>query len=214
MTAGTPKAWWRCGTGSRRRPPFRACGQLTAELKMPYEAIRANLAVGLIFFAYTTSNDVKQSPRPQISAEAPKRTIYQATMGGRKMRQGLRDLGVWSKQDQANSTSATDAITLRVGSPSPRRNRCRGRPRRETNLNPHGRDHFTNFAEYERLYGGETGPTASFAPIYGYSRGRCCALASRTLSTYLIPFRWPTIASQRVRPIPASLSDGEWAAGG
>jgi hypothetical protein len=21
---GTPKAWWRCGTGSRRRPPFRA----------------------------------------------------------------------------------------------------------------------------------------------------------------------------------------------
>jgi hypothetical protein len=42
----------------------------------------------------------------------------------------------------------------------------------ETYLNSHGRDHFTNFAEYERLYGGESGLTASFAPIYGYSRGR------------------------------------------
>jgi hypothetical protein len=45
---------------------------------MPYEAIRANLAVGLIVFAYTTSNDVKPPPRPPISAEAPTRTIYQA----------------------------------------------------------------------------------------------------------------------------------------
>jgi Hint domain len=42
----------------------------------------------------------------------------------------------------------------------------------ETYLNSHGRDHFTNFAEYERLYRGETGPTASFAPIYGYTCGR------------------------------------------
>jgi hypothetical protein len=43
---------------------------------MPYEAIRANLAVGLIVFTYTTSIDVKPPPRPPISAEAPKRTIY------------------------------------------------------------------------------------------------------------------------------------------
>ena len=39
----------------------------------------------------------------------------------------------------------------------------------ETYLNTNGREHFTNFVEYERLYGRETGPTVPYAPVYGYS---------------------------------------------
>jgi hypothetical protein len=39
----------------------------------------------------------------------------------------------------------------------------------ETHLNMHGREHFVNFVEYERLYGCETGPTVPYAPVYGYS---------------------------------------------
>ena len=42
----------------------------------------------------------------------------------------------------------------------------------ETHLNTNGREHFTNFVEYERLYGRETGPTVPFAPVYGYSNAR------------------------------------------
>ena len=42
----------------------------------------------------------------------------------------------------------------------------------ETYLNTNGREHFTNFVEYERLYGRETGPTVPFAPVYGYSNAR------------------------------------------
>ena len=43
----------------------------------------------------------------------------------------------------------------------------------ETYLNTNGREHFTNFVEYERLYGCEPGPTVPYAPEYaGYSGGR------------------------------------------
>jgi Hint domain len=42
----------------------------------------------------------------------------------------------------------------------------------ETHLNTNGREHFTNFVEYERLYGRETGPTVPYAPVYGYSNAR------------------------------------------
>ena len=42
----------------------------------------------------------------------------------------------------------------------------------ETYLNTNGREHFTNFVEYERLYGRETGPTVPYAPVYGYSNAR------------------------------------------
>ena len=42
----------------------------------------------------------------------------------------------------------------------------------ETHLNTHGREHFTNFIEYERLYGRETGPMVPYAPVYGYSNAR------------------------------------------
>ena len=42
----------------------------------------------------------------------------------------------------------------------------------ETLLNTHGREHFTNFVEYERLYGRETGPTVPYAPVYGYSNAQ------------------------------------------
>jgi hypothetical protein len=41
----------------------------------------------------------------------------------------------------------------------------------ETYLNTNGREHFTNFVEYERLYGREPGPTVPYAPVYGYSSG-------------------------------------------
>ena len=42
----------------------------------------------------------------------------------------------------------------------------------ETHLNTNGREHFTNFVEYERIYGRETGPTVPYAPVYGYSNAR------------------------------------------
>ena len=42
----------------------------------------------------------------------------------------------------------------------------------ETHLNTNGREHFTNFVEYERLYGREPGPTVPYAPVYGYSNAR------------------------------------------
>jgi Hint domain len=42
----------------------------------------------------------------------------------------------------------------------------------ETHLNTNGREHFTNFVEYERLYGREVGPTVPYAPVYGYSNAR------------------------------------------
>ena len=43
----------------------------------------------------------------------------------------------------------------------------------ETYLVTNGREHFTNFVEYERLYGREPGPTVPYAPEYaGYSGGR------------------------------------------
>jgi hypothetical protein len=42
----------------------------------------------------------------------------------------------------------------------------------ETHLNTNGREHFTNFVEYERLYGREIGPTVPYAPVYGYSDAR------------------------------------------
>ena len=42
----------------------------------------------------------------------------------------------------------------------------------ETYLNTNGREHFTNFVEYERLYGREPGPTVPYAPVYNYSGGR------------------------------------------
>jgi Hint domain len=42
----------------------------------------------------------------------------------------------------------------------------------ETHLNTNGREHFTNFVEYERLYLCETGPTVPYAPVYGCSNAR------------------------------------------
>jgi hypothetical protein len=42
----------------------------------------------------------------------------------------------------------------------------------ETHLNTNGREHFTNFVEYERHYGREVGPTVPYAPVYGYSNAR------------------------------------------
>jgi hypothetical protein len=43
----------------------------------------------------------------------------------------------------------------------------------ETLLVTNGRESFTNFVEYERLYGTEVGPAmAPFAPVLGYSRAR------------------------------------------
>ena len=42
----------------------------------------------------------------------------------------------------------------------------------ETHLNTNGREHFTNFVEYERLYGREPGPTVPYAPVYGYRTAR------------------------------------------
>jgi len=42
----------------------------------------------------------------------------------------------------------------------------------ETYLNTNGREHFTNFVEYERLYGREAGPTVPYAPVYGCSDTR------------------------------------------
>jgi Hint domain len=39
----------------------------------------------------------------------------------------------------------------------------------ETHLNTNGREQFTNFVEYERLYGR---PTVPYAPVYGYSNAR------------------------------------------
>ena len=55
---------------------------------------------------------------------------------------------------------ATHEVILAEGAPA------------ETHLNTNGREHFTNFVEYERLYGRETGPTVPFSPIYGYSGAR------------------------------------------
>ena len=81
----------------------------------------------------------------------------------------------------------------------------------ETLLVTDGRENFTNFVEYERLYGRETGrrwfPVRPYLVIRMAARTsrRCCALPFRRWSTYAIPFRWPTIASPHVRPIPASL---------
>ena len=42
----------------------------------------------------------------------------------------------------------------------------------ETHLNTNGREHFTNFLEYARLYGRETGSSIPYAPVYGYSNAR------------------------------------------
>ena len=43
----------------------------------------------------------------------------------------------------------------------------------ESYLNTHGREQFTNFVEYERLYGHEPGPTVPYGPEYaGCSGGR------------------------------------------
>ena len=47
----------------------------------------------------------------------------------------------------------------------------------ESYLNMHGREHFTNFVEYERLYGQEAGPTVPYAPVYGYSEARAHLMA-------------------------------------
>ena len=55
---------------------------------------------------------------------------------------------------------ATHEVILAEGAPA------------ETYLNTNGREHFTNFVEYERLYGRETGPTVPLSPIYGYSGAR------------------------------------------
>jgi len=43
----------------------------------------------------------------------------------------------------------------------------------ETLLVTEGRERFSNFVEYERLYGKETGPPmAPYVPVLGYSGGR------------------------------------------
>jgi hypothetical protein len=39
----------------------------------------------------------------------------------------------------------------------------------ETYLNTNGREHFTDFVDYERLYEHENGPTVPCAPVYGIS---------------------------------------------
>jgi hypothetical protein len=68
--------------------------------------------------------------------------------------EGMKDIEYFSIE------LATHEVVLAEGAPV------------ETYLNTNGREHFTNFVEYERLYGRETGPTVPFAPVYGYSNAR------------------------------------------
>jgi hypothetical protein len=71
----------------------------------------------------------------------------------------------------------------------------------ETLLVTDGRERFTNFVEYERLYGGETGPAmVPYAPVVGYLRGRDHLKALLRLGvSHVIDVRDPTqVAYDRI----------------